>query len=86
VQFRAGLAALLLAPAVFAMNMEELAQPLELHFGGDIGGGKRFGDSSAPSAFQLGVVATMIHGAFAFIDAAATDATVKIVFRTSGKG
>ena len=39
-----------------------MAQPLELHFGGDIGGGKTFGASSTPSAFQLGVVDTMIHG------------------------
>jgi hypothetical protein len=35
---------------------------LELHFGGDVNGGKRFGDSSTPSAFSLGVVDTMIHG------------------------
>ena len=61
-QFRIVLAALVLAPAVLAMDMGEMPQPLDLHFGGDVNGGKRFGNSSAPSAFALGVVDTMIHG------------------------
>lgn len=63
-QVRLLLAALLLAPAVFAMEMDmgEMQQPLELHFGGDVNGGKRFGTAAEPSAFALGVVDTMIHG------------------------
>ena len=61
-QFRIVLAALVLAPAVLAMDMGEMPQPLDLHFGGDVNGGRRFGNSSAPSAFALGVVDTMIHG------------------------
>jgi hypothetical protein len=56
------LLALLLAPALPAMEMGDGAQVLELHFGGDVNFSKRFGDSGAPSAFSLGVVDTMIHG------------------------
>ena len=56
------LVALLLAPALPAMEMGDGTQVLELHFGGDVNVDKRFGDSSTPSAFRLGVVDTMIHG------------------------
>jgi len=56
------LLALLLAPAGFAMEMGEGGQVLELHFGADVNASKRFGDTSTPSAFSLGVVDTMIHG------------------------
>jgi hypothetical protein len=55
-------AALFFAPAVFAVDLDDMSQPVELHFGGDVNGVKRFGDSSAPSGFALGVIDTMIHG------------------------
>src|SRR5882672_686557 len=59
-QFRLGLlAALLISPSVAAMDMDDI---LELHFGADVEGGKRFGDSATPSEFNLGVIDTMIHG------------------------
>ena len=55
-------AALFFAPTVMAMDMDDMSQPAELHFGGDVNFAKRFGDSSAPSGFALGIVDTMIHG------------------------
>ena len=56
------LAGLLLASAARAMEMDDLSQPLEIHFGGDVNYGKRFGDASSPNGFALGVVDTMFHG------------------------
>ena len=43
------LAGLLLAFAARAMEMDDLSQPLEIHFGGDVNYGKRFGDASSPN-------------------------------------
>jgi hypothetical protein len=54
--------ALLLLPAAVLADDIEVDHPLEIHFGGDVGFGKRFGDSSQPSAFRVGVIDTMIHG------------------------
>ena len=57
---------LLAAPALLAADdMEDMSQPLEIHFGGDVGFAKQFGDASTPAAFQLGTVDTMLHGRLA---------------------
>jgi hypothetical protein len=60
--FRLFLAALLLAPVAGAMEMDDMSQPLEWHFGGDVNYGKKFGDAATPNAFTLGKIDTMIHG------------------------
>jgi hypothetical protein len=72
-----------IGPAAFAAHdMEEMSNPLELHFGGDVGFGKRFGDSAESSAFNLGVVDTMIHGRLS----RAFSALAEVVYEDDGAG
>jgi hypothetical protein len=79
-QFRLGLlAALLISPSVAAMDMDDM---LELHFGADVEGGKRFGDSATPSEFNLGVIDTMIHGRLSHT----FSALAEIVYEDAGGG
>src|ERR1700730_16670407 len=77
-QFRLGLlAALLISRPVAAMDMDDM---LELHFGADVEGGKRFGDTATPSEFNLGVIDTMIHGRLS----RAFSALAEIVYEDAG--